>query len=304
MKPLKLSFLLMCAAGLFFAGAAIYQKNERKPSAVGEYTFAASYGKLLKNSKIVLDDGTNTFSLVMQDGNWRLLEKNAYFADYNIVNFVLSVIHHSKIKHYTGENDDDFEFLPEWKIAVFDGEKLLEQIAVMRKAEGLYVAKINNGKTIYELSGYFDFPHDYSIWMPQPLLVIKVKDVYRIEAQNDVLSRNLSNNDFEADDGTDIDVLSDALSELSFFDFSDVEKSESIKKKKNVKKFSVEAMSGLIYNFEVYEAKDRYFAEINLEAAMSSEKGIKDYVEKNRMLYDGWAFEISAERFEKFSRLK
>lgn len=303
MKPLKISFLLMCAAVLFFAVAALYQKTDQKPNIIGEYAFASSYGKLLKNSKIVLDDGENTFSLVMKDGNWRLLEKNMYFADYNIVNFLLSSIHRSKIKHHTAD-DNEAEFLPEWKIKVYNDEELLDEIAVMKGSDDVYLAKAGARDTIYEISGYFDFPHDYNMWLPQPLLVINAKDVYRMQAKEDVLSRNLEDESFEFSDDSDTDAFAEALAELSFFDFSNVEAAENIKKKKRVKKFSVEVMSGLIYNFEIYEAKDRYFAEISLETAMSSEDGVKAYVEKNKLLFDGWAFEISPERFEKFSALK
>ena len=229
--------------------------------------------------------------------------KNMYFADYNIVNFLLSSIHRSKIKHHTAD-DNEAEFLPEWKIKVYNDEELLDEIAVMKGSDDIYLAKASTSDTIYEISGYFDFPHDYNMWLPQPLLVINAKDVYRMQAKEDVLSRNLEDESFEFSEDSDTDTFAEALAELSFFDFSNVEAAENIKKKKRVKKFSVEVMSGLIYNFEIYEAKDRYFAEISLETAMSSEDGVKAYVEKNKLLFDGWAFEISPERFEKFSALK
>ena len=304
MKPLRTSFIALCAAFVFFGAAVMYQKTEKKPQIIGGYTFAQSYGRLINSNKIVLNDGKNKFSLIMKDGNWRIEERNMYFADHNIVNFLASAISRSRIKNFQSEGDEDFEFVPEWYITIYDGEKVLDEIAVKKNVDGRYLGKISGNDELYEFSGYFDFPHEYKVWLVQPLVSIKADDIYEVKYGDNSIRRNLEDNSFSFSKEEDKDKLFAALSQLAYLDFSNAERTEEIKGKSDITTFSVELFSGLIYNFEIYTANDKYFVELKADVAPASDFGTKEYVEQNKVLYDGWAFELDPERYEIFSALK
>ena len=250
----------------------------------------------------MLDDGQNKYSLKLKSGNWRLEESNMYYADSNIVNFLLSNINRSKIGNYTPNENDEFEFVPEWKISIYSASGERTDFAEIKKnTEGLYLAKINGDDKIYEISGYFDFPHDYEMWLPQPLVVIKSEDIYNIDLGEKKFYRNIHTGKFEPKDEKEMESLINILLELGNFDFINAFSSEEIAEKSDVIKLKAELDSGIVYDFVLYRSGDKYFAELKLDTAVAAYKGAHDYVESAQVLYNGWAFEIKPEKYKIFS---
>ena len=212
MKIINISAAVLICAFVFFAAAAISEKYKKAPQPVGMKTFADSLNVSPQNGKIVLTGKENGFSF--EDGAWRVEQCGGYFADYNMISMVIYMLNSSRLYNYAGK---DIQFVPDWKIEVFEGDKLLNSAEVMKNEDSRYLAKVSGSDKIYEMTQMYDFPQSCDIWLKQPLVALQQKDISSVGIGEYVFSRDDEEEDFaaQADEKNYLDGLFKELSNFN-----------------------------------------------------------------------------------------
>ncbi len=302
MKPEKIALITFILSAFLFIIGICAQKYNRKSQIAGGFAFANSYTKTSENLKFVMNDGKNTFSFFVEDGVWHLEEKSGYYADYNVLSFVLHTIKESQIYNYPTKNLSDFKFVPDWTISVYADGKKLDTVQI-QSYKGQYLAKVNKDKKIYTISGYFDFPHAYEVWLRQPAIKAQISDIQELFVNNKLITRKLHENEFSSTSEFSKLNLNKVLTYTENLYFVNVLPKKDITEKNEEFKAIISLFSGLKYELTFYKTNNKYYVEIEMLNSIASEIGVREYIEKNKMLYENWIFEIDQKIYNDFLTL-
>lgn len=289
MKIIKISAAVLICAFVFFAAAAISEKYKKAPQPVGMKTFADSLDVSPQNGKIVLTGKENDFSFAVEDGAWRVEQCGGYFADYNMISMVIYMLNSSRLYNYAGE---EIQFVPDWKIEVFEGGKLLNSAEVMKNEDNRYLAKVSGSDKIYEMTQMYDFPQSCDIWLKQPLVALQQKDISSVDTCENVFSRDDDEEDFavQPDEKNYLDGL---FKELSNFKFITALPASDNNEFSSINELRIETFGGLIIKISLMQKDGKYYVSVTPDTTVVPLAGLREYVENNKVLYDGWLFEIS-----------
>lgn len=303
MKPIKISAMAFAVSFAVFFGAAIYEKYDKKEQLVGGYTFANVYGKETQHMTVVLNDGENTYTFKNAEGKWMLEEEDMYQASVKKLNPLFMSFNDSRIFNYAKMGQDDFEFLPEWTIRLFYNGEETDKVAVKKNVDGQYLAKIGDDDNIYEISGDFDFPHKGGEWLQQPIFAIDNEYIKEIKVAERTYEKSDDETSFNVISIEDKFFLSNILWQLSDFRAEHAKRIENLNLKPD---FDVDVVLyvGMIYKLSFSTYNDKHYVTISMSITGMPLRGIKEFIEQNKSLYEGWAFEISEERYKAFLNAK
>ena len=303
MKPIKISAMALGFGFAVFLAAVVYEKYDKKEQIVGGYTFANVYGKETQDMTVVLNDGENTYTFKNAGGQWMLEEEDMYQAAVKKLNPLFLSFNNSRIFNYAQTGQEDFEFIPEWTIRLFYKGEETDKVAVKKDVEGIYLAKIGDNDKIYEISGEFDFPHKSGEWLQQPIFAVENEYIKELKVGERTFEKSEDEVSFDVVAVDEKFFLSNILWQLSDFRAEHTRRVENLNLKHE---FDVRVILyvGLIYDLSFSSDGDKHYVTISMETTGMPLQGVKEFIEENKSLYEGWAFEISDERYKAFSNVR
>jgi len=295
MKVMKISLAIFVVALVFFVSSSMFEKWKKSPQTVGMKIFANSGTVSAENGKIVLNDGKNSFSFVMKDSAWRVEECGEYFADYTMSSVLIYMLNSSRL--YNTEQKEKFE--PIWTISVFEKDNLLDRVEVSSPQENIYSAKKDGDSKIYAMSQMFDFPHSCDLWLKQPLIALQKDAVASVKVKDKLFEKDDDSQDFTANEN-DKKYLENMFLQLGNLRFITAERAQENKEDNLLETIEITTTQGLVIEIEILQNGEKYHIKMSTDTTVLPQNGIREYVENNKVLYDGWLFEITKNQAEQF----
>ena len=304
MNIVKISVKALIISIAMFLLAVIYEKWGKNDQRAGEYTFANVYGKVSNKAVLVLNDGKNTYTLQPENDVWGLKEADSYPIDLQLFNMLTSSISNSVVYNYKTSSEETMEFVPEWNIKIFYDGELTDEVSLKKSRDNRYLAQIGKDKKIYEISGYYDFPHTHSEWLRQPLIVLQPEVIRSIKIGSSFYDRMTGADEFDTTTDAEEKYVENIMQTMQDFRYINALKSKKINPEQVASKAKITTFVGLVYDMTFFEENGKYYVAVEMNTTDLPMRGVKDFIEQNNSLYEGYVFELAPEIFERFLEMQ
>lgn len=313
-KTIKNSLLLLIASTIFATLVFYIHIKDDSKSLVGRLVFAKTAEQGTKLNKIVITGPEQKTTLELKDNYWKVIEGDEYYADLSLTNSLFNAMNNSR---YFSEHKADEDIIKEYNletpleekeknqnagnmIQTYVGNELIDQIIIGDRSENkLYAfAKQPDFDSIWLISNYFNLPKKRFSWFQQPLLNYtpdSIKSFKLIQNQEDAsFYRTDKAKDFMTEDNkpAHLKLFSEYFTYLIAHDVKKAQHFDLNAFPKH-KKIELELFSGLITDIDIYTDDITFWIKIKIYADAITTFQIKDYIQNNEFLYDGWYFNIA-----------
>lgn len=309
-----LKFFIVSVVCLLFVIGIIYLFVWGNASKLqGKLVFAQTFNKGILIDKIEIQTNEETVVLNQKDSFWSVENNNNYYADFSLMNVLLTSLNKSiySIKFpYNQEiayekylnNPDKFEQNSGMLIKTYvKGEKIDEiLIGLSDESKKYYFSRNMKDDNIWLISENFNLPIYSKDWLIRPVLVVPAKQIELIEIDGKKVRRYDEYTSFynEKDEVVNVSVLTDTLSRL-FID--NAQKKDDFEKNMlpgmKVKNIKITTFFGLVFDINLYyQDNNKIWCSIKLSTTSLPLSVVNDYINDNKFLYDDWFFEISSDQ--------
>ena len=278
----------------------LWREGDLRESARGQFVFGQGGERLLLlTSEIEIKTPSSTVTLYKDDGYWRVLEADNYFANIKSMGLLQKEIKRAQRgAPITQENADE-----SWtQLSLYDAqENLLERVQISNaQKNGTHDIRYKDNDKTYLSSWKMRLPPSPNAWTYRPLLSFDGVSVNTMEKDGMLISRqqegaafydtktNLPYQHFEY-----LKVFS-FLSDISYERVSSAQEFDT-ERFCHVSKFKVTTFDGLEISFNVYTDYQEYWLQIALDTTSLPRKEVDEYVSSHRFLYEGWWFKLPEE---------
>lgn len=279
----------------------------------GKLVFANTFDQGHKFDRIVITTAEDIIDLRQENSYWRVVNKGNYYADFSLVHQFLTSANKSaymiklpyddklvKEKYLVNpeENKEDSGLL----IRTYIGDTLLDEIIIgLPDDEGRYFfAKNVHTNEIWLINGEFNLPIMSKYWLVRPVLAVSQRIVEILSVEDKTVQREIENGPF-FDDRKRIIATEPLLGVLGNVTIVNAMSAEQFRQagleKLPSRVIKAVTFYGLEFICTVYMAEDsKVWLNVKLSTTPLPMAAVNDYIRDNRLLYDGWYFEISPEQ--------
>ena len=279
----------------------------------GKLVFSESYNAGSSIDKIELKSSEDTVTLSLNDSYWLIENKNNYYADFVLVNNLLTTMNKSiystkfpydekTANEKLLKNPDKVEENSGLLIRTYSKDKVIDEVIVglPDDSKNYYFSRNLKDKSIWLISEKYDFPLYARDWIIRPIISVPEKQIETIQLGDKQVTRFDEYTPFYNDKNevVNLNFITDILSRLFVVDaIPEKEFENNLTEDIKNKKITVNIFYGLIIEIDLYYSDtNKVWCKIKLSSTSLPLYVINDYINDNKFLYDGWYFEISPEQ--------
>lgn len=268
----------------------LFYKAKVSRGVIGSYVFADTLSEIGSLSEITVQSADSEINLELVDGLWRVKEADGYYANYNLLKSFFSDIYNAKYNSKVTESGDDF--FENYRIITFKDKngKYIDSI-MLGKKDAKHIYTFAKKEDVFLIDGTYNLPMGLVSWIQNP--------VFSFEEEN-VMSMKLIDSEGKPSEIAFVET------KINFRDYTFKPYFEAVLSEKNftksetqisgVKHFILTSYEGLIAEFKVFHKEnDEYWASIKIDTTTMPTLRVSEYVDNNKLLYEGWYFKIPAE---------
>ncbi len=311
---IKASIILIVC--LVFAYISILLTNiHQANNLAGQLVFAKTSEKGAHLDKVIITTSQSTTTLQLQDGFWLIKEGNNYYSNMALTNALFIAM--NKCRYFTSIDSEGRE-LSEYfldspsnnnqnsgiLIQTFAQNELLDEVIIGGTTpDNIYsFMRTPNNKDVWLINNDFTIPQKTYSWFQQPLLNYTPNQIRtyatQINQQNIIYKRLNANDEFVNQSGNKepLIILSEAF---NYMTFNNVIPTKEFNKAQYPKQrnLQITLFNGLITDMEIYADNEltTFWTTIKISTNRLPTIGVKDYINNNEFLYDGWTFQLAPE---------
>ena len=308
MNKKKLFTVVICVLSLFAVALVLhYFIFFRELNMRGKYTFGKVKNEIADINHIKLNTPQyGEVNLYWNEGYWRFKEAGDYFVNYDMLAGFYEMVNNSVVisasktdfatlqtNNLLSSSEADNSIGQGTEISVYnDKNKILTDLIIGNRinSDGYTYARPRDKNIIYVISAVGRFSGDAQAWLPYPLLIVDYTYI-----------NNIICNDITIDEKQLQTALFKNQQLMNLFDILQYLEYEGIVRKNDffqasdkakAKKIVINMIGGLIYEINVYEINNTYWATIDLKAQSIAHKEVYPFVEENAKYFADWAFQL------------
>ncbi len=292
-----LTFLLTVTAAIW------YEQKDSANNLQGKLVFAKTYNDGSRVNKIVISSKDGYVILKQENSYWLLENGGMYFADFRLIHSLLSTVNQSiymmkipydaqKLSKYLLHNPEKQKENSGVLIKTYVDEKILDEIIIGREADTkkyFYVMNPKN-KDIWLADGNFNLPLKPEEWLLNPVLSVPKNAVESVTIAKSYVQREKQAAYFFNEKGNRV-FVEPLLNILYALNIVSAEKQKPEDEPARV--IDVITFYGLEYIIKLYNKDNKIWAKIDLTTTSLPKSQVKEYINENSFLYEGWLFEIA-----------
>lgn len=294
-------------------GGVSLQAYKNNAKLQGKLVFANAFDQGHKINRIVITTAEDVTELKQENSYWRVVNKGNYYADFGLVHRFLSSANKSaymiKLPYDAKLAKEKYLLNPEEEkedsgllIRTYIDNTLLDEVIIgLPDDEGRYFFARNvHSNEIWLINGDFNLPIMSEYWLLKPVLAVSQRIVEVLSVGDETVQREIENGPF-FDDRKRIISAGPLLDVLGNVTIVNAMTAEQFKQAgfENLPSKVIRAVTfyGLEFICTAYMAEDsKVWLNIKLSTTPLPMAAVNDYIRDNRLLYDGWYFEISPEQ--------
>lgn len=279
----------------------------------GKLVFANAFDQGHKLNRIVITTAEDVTELRQENSYWRVVNKGNYYADFGLIHRFLSSANKAaymiKLPYDAKLAEEKYLHNPEKEkensgllIKTYIDDVLLDEVIIgLPDDEGRYFFARNvHSDEIWLINGDFNLPIMSEYWLLRPVLAISQRVVEILSVAEETVQREIEDGPF-FDDRKRVIFTEPLLDVLGNITIVNALTAEQFKQAgfENLPTRVIKAVTfyGLEFICTVYMAEDaKVWLNIKLSTTPLPMAAVNDYIRDNRLLYDGWYFEISPEQ--------
>ena len=316
MLMLKRYGILLAAAAAAIVvvwGGLSWQTYKNNAKLQGKLVFANAFDLGHKLNRIVITTAEDVTELRQKNSYWRVVNKGNYYADFGLVHRFLTSANKSaymiKLPYDAKLAKEKYLLNPEEKkedsgllIKTYVDDTLLDEVIIgLPDDEGRYFFARNvHSDEIWLINGDFDLPIMSEYWLLNPVLSVSQRIVESLSVGEETVQREIEDGPFFDNKKRVVSTgpLSDVLGNITIVNAMSAEQfKQAGLDKLPTRMIKAVTFYGLEFICTVYGAEDsKTWLNIKLSTTPLPMAAVNDYIRDNRLLYDGWYFEISPEQ--------
>lgn len=307
--------LLAAAATALLAvwGGISLQAYRNNAKLQGRLVFAKTFDLGHKLNRITVTAAEGVTELKQENSYWRVENKGNYYADFALLHRFLSSVNKSAymIRLPYDENlaKDKYLLNPEKEkedsgllIRTYVDDTLLDEVIIGLSDDGgrYFFARDMRTDEIWLINGEFNLPVMPEYWLLRPVLAISQRVVESLTVDGETVQREIEGGLFFDEKKRVVSAapLLDVLGNITIVDAMPAEQfKQSGLDKLPARVIKAVTFYGLEFICTVYAGADaKVWLNVKLSTTPLPMAAVNDYIRDNRLLYDGWYFEISPEQ--------
>ena len=309
LKYIKIAlFILLFTLPLMFFGI---HKNTQyaKSMSRGNYFFENTRNNPDVHQIVIEFEGNNAITFVEKNNIWRVKEADDYYASYSRISVLIDLLRDATIYRadWVKKQQNTMSQKGAVSIKTFDSNlKQIDYAIILPKEERnqFHYAFLNNDNYLYQVTGIFDLSPFIMDWVQMPFFDVPNEQIKRITTNNFDVYRRFSAEEMktvgEDKEVVQIRALTSNLWYLSAIDIKHAIHFDT-KKYKKIKSYEITTLDGIVYTMDIFSDENEYWFNIRLDTELMSTSIASRLLEENRILYDGWFFEVEQQLAESIS---
>lgn len=277
----------------------LFMANQKmKASLKGDLIFASAEGEIPAFDAIKINKEGKQITLRRDDNFWRVEEADNYYANFTKIQSLLENITTSKIGTEIEPNTKNINWT---SVTLLNQNQKVGTVEISNATSpATHYIRYPGKNKIYLSNWQTQLPLSLSSWTQQPLLAIKKITIKKIEKDDVIIARRGEGSAFYDVQRNLPYIRSDYLQMFDILNDLRYDKVLSSQEFDNeryaiIEQIRLTSFDGLITTIQIYTDFQRYWIKIELSETTLPSKETKEYIAKNKILYEDWWFEVTPE---------